>query len=67
MIASTDGIGWQAGSTADGWAAPSTYPSPEEAHAAARAHAAEPRPHPSHGDGHVTDDRIRERRHRRAA
>lgn len=68
MIASTDGIRWQAGCTGDGWADPVTYPSPEQAHAAARAHAAEPRPrHPSHEDGPVTDDRNRERRRRRAA
>ena len=46
---------------------PDACPSPEQSHAAARAHAAEPRPHPSHEDVPVTDDRIRERRRRGAA
>lgn len=44
MIFTTSDGRWKAGCTGDGWGSDQTFTTPEEAHQAALAHAAEPKP-----------------------
>ena len=43
MIFSTDGRTWRAACSGDGWQSDQTFADPEDAHQAARDHAAEPK------------------------